>query len=75
MRTLEAKGAVFVQELDEVPDGAVVIMSAHGIPRRIADEADSARPDLVRRRLPLVAKVHREVVRHHERPARHPDRP
>src|SRR3954466_3102814 len=39
VRALEAKGAVFVQELDEVPAGAVVIFSAHGVSPTIADEA------------------------------------
>ena len=70
VRALEAQGAVFVRELDEVPDGAIVIMSAHGIPRRIADEAD--RRDLIwfDAVCPLVAKVHREVARHH-RDGRH----
>ena len=70
VRALEAQGAIFVEALDEVPDGAVVIMSAHGIARRIADEAD--RRDLVwfDAVCPLVAKVHREVARHH-RDGRH----
>lgn len=66
VRALEAKGAIFVQELDEVPDGAVVIMSAHGIPRRIADEADRRALTWYDAVCPLVAKVHREVVRHHD---------
>jgi 4-hydroxy-3-methylbut-2-enyl diphosphate reductase len=65
VRTLEAEGAVFVEELEEVPEGAVVILSAHGVAPAVAAEA-------VRRGLvaydavcPLVAKVHREVERHH----------
>lgn len=66
VRALEAQGAVFVQELDEVPDGAVVIMSAHGIPRRIADEADRRALTWYDAVCPLVAKVHREVIRHHQ---------
>lgn len=70
VRALEAKGAVFVQELDEVPDGAVVIMSAHGIPQRVADEADERRLTWFDAVCPLVAKVHREVARHH-RDGRH----
>ena len=70
MRALEAKGAVFVQELDEVPAGAVVVFSAHGAAPAIAREAERrglAAYDAV---CPLVAKVHREVVRHH-RDGRH----
>ena len=39
---LEAKGAVFVEELDEVPDGAPVVFSAHGVPKAVPAEADSA---------------------------------
>lgn len=65
VRSLEARGAVFIQELGEAPEGAVVILSAHGV-------ASSVRVDAERRGLryidavcPLVAKVHREVSRHH----------
>jgi 4-hydroxy-3-methylbut-2-enyl diphosphate reductase len=65
VRALEAQGAVFVEELDEVPDGAVVIMSAHGIARQVADEADRRALSWFDAVCPLVAKVHREVVRHH----------
>ena len=70
VRALEAKGAIFVQELDEVPDGAIVIMSAHGIPRRIAGEADRRGLTWFDAVCPLVAKVHREVTRHY-RDGRH----
>lgn len=65
VRDLEAKGAIFVEELDAVPDGAIVIMSAHGIPRRVADEADGRALTWFDAVCPLVAKVHREVIRHH----------
>ncbi|MBX3562411.1 MAG: 4-hydroxy-3-methylbut-2-enyl diphosphate reductase [Sphingomonas sp.] len=65
VRDLEAKGAVFVEELDAVPDGAVVIMSAHGIPDRVAREADRRELTWFDAVCPLVAKVHREVTRHH----------
>jgi 4-hydroxy-3-methylbut-2-enyl diphosphate reductase len=65
VRDLEAKGAVFVQELDEVPDGSVVIMSAHGIPQTVRDEANGRALTWFDAVCPLVAKVHREVVRHH----------
>jgi 4-hydroxy-3-methylbut-2-enyl diphosphate reductase len=70
VRALEAKGAVFVQELDEVPDGAVVVMSAHGIPQQVAKAADERRLTWFDAVCPLVAKVHREVTRHH-RDGRH----
>ena len=64
VRSLEAEGAIFVQELDEVPPGAVVIFSAHGVSPDIAEDArcrDHIAYDAV---CPLVSKVHREVERH-----------
>lgn len=70
VRALEAKGAIFVEELDEVPDGAVVIMSAHGIPAQVAVEADRRALTWFDAICPLVAKVHREAIRHH-RAGRH----
>jgi len=70
MHALEAKGAVFVEELESVPDGAVVIMSAHGIPAAVAAEADRRALTWFDAVCPLVAKVHREVARHH-RAGRH----
>src|SRR4051812_13959391 len=70
VRALEAKGAIFVRELDEIPAGAVVIFSAHGVAPAIAE--DAKRPSLraYDAVCPLVSKVHREVVRHH-REGRH----
>ena len=68
--SLEAQGAIFVQELSEIPEGAVVILSAHGVAPAVAAEAkrrDLTTFDAV---CPLVAKVHREVARHH-RDGRH----
>ena len=65
VRALEARGAIFVEELDEVPEGSVVIMSAHGIPLQVADEADRRQFRWFDAVCPLVAKVHREVARHH----------
>ena len=64
VRMLEAEGAVFVKELDEVPAGSVVLFSAHGISPAIA--GDAARRGLIAYDAvcPLVAKVHREVERH-----------
>jgi len=70
VRTLEAKGAVFVQELDEVPEGAVVILSAHGVAPAVAREAEARGLVVFDAVCPLVAKVHREVERHH-RSGRH----
>lgn len=61
---LEAEGAIFVEELDEVPPGSVVLFSAHGVSPEVAD--DAARRGLIAfdAVCPLVAKVHREVERH-----------
>ncbi len=61
---LRAKGAVFVDELAAVPDGATVIFSAHGVARAVRDEADSRDLRVFDATCPLVTKVHMEVARH-----------
>ena len=61
--SLKAKGAVFVEELDEVPDGAAVIFSAHGVPKSVPAEASSRGLDWLDATCPLVSKVHREAER------------
>ncbi|TVQ73039.1 MAG: 4-hydroxy-3-methylbut-2-enyl diphosphate reductase [Chromatiaceae bacterium] len=61
---LREKGAVFVEELDQVPDGATVIFSAHGVPRSVRDEADKRGLRVFDATCPLVTKVHMEVARH-----------
>ena len=58
---LREKGAVFVEELDEVPDGAVVIFSAHGVARSVVDEAQHRGLHHIDATCPLVTKVHREA--------------
>jgi 4-hydroxy-3-methylbut-2-enyl diphosphate reductase len=60
---LRAKGAVFVEELDEVPDGATVIFSAHGVSKAVRDEADRRGLRVFDATCPLVTKVHGEVQR------------
>jgi 4-hydroxy-3-methylbut-2-enyl diphosphate reductase len=60
---LEAKGAVFVEELDEVPDGATVVFSAHGVSPAVRDEADRRGLDVIDATCPLVTKVHAEARR------------
>lgn len=62
--TLRDKGAVFVDELDEVPDGATVIFSAHGVPRSVQQEAERRGLKVFDATCPLVTKVHLEVARH-----------
>src|SRR5690554_4548042 len=63
---LRAKGAVFVEELDEVPAGATVIFSAHGVSQAVRDEADARGLKVFDATCPLVTKVHNEVARMHE---------
>ena len=60
---LERRGAVFVDELDEVPDGATVIFSAHGVSPAGPRRGGRARPDVIDATCPLVAKVHAEARR------------
>ena len=62
--TLRNKGAVFVEELDEVPDGATVIFSAHGVPKSVQEVAQRRGLTVFDATCPLVTKVHLEVVRH-----------
>jgi len=61
---LKAKGAIFVHELDEVPDGATVIFSAHGVSKEVRAEADRRGLKVFDATCPLVTKVHLEVERH-----------
>ncbi|MBP7465884.1 MAG: 4-hydroxy-3-methylbut-2-enyl diphosphate reductase [Pseudoxanthomonas sp.] len=61
---LKARGAVFVEELDEVPDGATVIFSAHGVSRAVREEAECRGLKVFDATCPLVTKVHFEVSRH-----------
>lgn len=61
---LRAKGAVFVHELSEVPDGAVTIFSAHGVPRSVEDEARARGLPVIDATCPLVAKVHIQARRY-----------
>jgi 4-hydroxy-3-methylbut-2-enyl diphosphate reductase len=60
---LRDMGAVFVEELDEVPDGATVIFSAHGVSRAVEDEAKRRGLNVFDATCPLVTKVHMEVRR------------
>jgi len=65
VNALEDKGAVFVDEVEEVPDDALVIFSAHGVPKRVPEEARARKLLYTDATCPLVSKVHREVERHH----------
>jgi len=61
---LEARGAVFVEELDEVPDGARVIFAAHGVTPAVRRDASDRGLSVIDATCPLVAKVHNEVRRY-----------
>ena len=61
---LAAQGAIFVKELDEVPEGAPVVFSAHGVSRAVVAAADERRMIAVDATCPLVTKVHIEARRH-----------
>src|SRR5215831_175654 len=63
VRDLEAEGAIFVDDVDEVPEGAVTVLSAHGSPPRVFDEARARGLDLIDATCPLVTKVHVEARR------------
>src|ERR1043166_8641322 len=60
---LKAKGAIFVAELDEVPDGVPVVFSAHGVPKAVPAKAEERGLTYVDATCPLVSKVHRQAER------------
>src|SRR5690349_13203924 len=64
---LEKKGAVFVEEVAEVPDGVPVIFSAHGVPKSVPAEAEDRGLLYLDATCPLVSKVHREAERHYSK--------
>jgi 4-hydroxy-3-methylbut-2-en-1-yl diphosphate reductase len=61
--SLRAKGAIFVEELDEVPAGAPVVFSAHGVPKSVPVDAENRGLDYLDATCPLVSKVHRQAER------------
>ncbi len=63
VRTLEQRGAIFVDETDEVPEGAVVVFSAHGVAPEVRDEARDRGLRTIDATCPLVTKVHNEARR------------
>jgi 4-hydroxy-3-methylbut-2-enyl diphosphate reductase len=64
VQTLEKKGAIFVDETDEVPENAIVIFSAHGVAPVVHEEAAQRRLASIDATCPLVTKVHKEAVRY-----------
>jgi 4-hydroxy-3-methylbut-2-enyl diphosphate reductase len=63
---LKEAGAIFVDELEDVPDDQTVIFSAHGVPLAVRTEAERRNLRVFDATCPLVTKVHREVSRHHQ---------
>jgi 4-hydroxy-3-methylbut-2-enyl diphosphate reductase len=61
--TLKSKGAIFVEELDQVPDDAPVVFSAHGVPKAVPAKAEERGLDYLDATCPLVSKVHRQAER------------
>ena len=61
--TLEARGAIFVDQTDEVPEGKIVVFSAHGVSPAVHDEAASRNLKTIDATCPLVTKVHHEAKR------------
>ncbi|MEL6360341.1 MAG: 4-hydroxy-3-methylbut-2-enyl diphosphate reductase [Pseudomonadota bacterium] len=62
--TLKARGAVFVEEIDEIPAGAVTIFSAHGVSQKVENGAELRSLDVIDATCPLVTKVHKEGRRY-----------
>ncbi|QMU75156.1 4-hydroxy-3-methylbut-2-enyl diphosphate reductase [Streptacidiphilus sp. PB12-B1b] len=66
VQTLEKKGAIFVDETEEVPEGSIVVFSAHGVAPSVHDEAKRGRLATIDATCPLVTKVHKEALRYAE---------
>jgi 4-hydroxy-3-methylbut-2-en-1-yl diphosphate reductase len=64
--SLKAKGAVFIEDIGEVPTGSILIFSAHGVPQSVRREAEARNLTVFDATCPLVTKVHVEVTRMHD---------
>jgi 4-hydroxy-3-methylbut-2-enyl diphosphate reductase len=67
VETLKAKGARFVEEVHEIPDGAITVFSAHGVSQKVEDSAKLRDLPVLDATCPLVAKVHKEGQRYSEK--------
>ncbi|MDX8401334.1 MAG: 4-hydroxy-3-methylbut-2-enyl diphosphate reductase, partial [Mariprofundaceae bacterium] len=63
---LRAKGAVFIDEVDDAPEGSLLIFSAHGVSRTVRERAQARGLRVIDATCPLVTKVHLELLRHYE---------
>jgi 4-hydroxy-3-methylbut-2-enyl diphosphate reductase len=61
---LKKRGAIFVEEIDEIPDGSLVVFSAHGVSNQVEENTKSRNLQYFDATCPLVTKVHMEVIRH-----------
>jgi len=66
VESLKAKGAVFVDEVDDAPDNALLIFSAHGVSKAVREHANSRGLRVIDATCPLVTKVHLELLRHYK---------
>ncbi|HMN54499.1 MAG TPA: 4-hydroxy-3-methylbut-2-enyl diphosphate reductase [Sphingopyxis sp.] len=66
VESLKAKGAIFVESLDQIPDGVPVVFSAHGVPKAVPAKAEARGLDYIDATCPLVSKVHRQAERANE---------
>ncbi|MFD6826816.1 4-hydroxy-3-methylbut-2-enyl diphosphate reductase [Streptomyces sp. NPDC060085] len=64
VRSLEEKGAIFVEQIDEVPEGSIVMFSAHGVAPQVHEEAARGKLATIDATCPLVTKVHKEATRY-----------
>ena len=64
VNNLSSKGAIFVKELDQIPEGAVTVFSAHGVSQKVEDTANVRDLPVLDATCPLVAKVHKEGQRY-----------
>ena len=64
VESLKRKGAIFVEEVDEIPDGAVTIFSAHGVSQKVVGDAADRGLNVIDATCPLVSKVHNEAQRY-----------
>ena len=64
VESLRAKGARFVEDVGDIPEGAITVFSAHGVSRKVADDADVRGLEVIDATCPLVSKVHNETRRY-----------
>jgi len=66
VESLKKKGAIFVDEVDQIPQGAITIFSAHGVSDRVEEDSIERGLDVIDATCPLVSKVHREAKKYEE---------